>query len=364
MRTVIVLDLCLWPLAQLSGSHRGRQRNPIIPALLLVCGSVWLSLQACDRGPGRSAPGAQPTDQNQPQVVAADGVLCDLTQRLAAGKLAVSCLLRPADDPHDFRLRPDQKAQITGASLLLISGYDLTPALEALPGAVSVSEQAVPQPLRLTPAGGQHPDDHAHDHAHAHGDFDPHVWHNPRQAAAMAAVIADQLSRLDPPAAETIQRRSRAMAEQLDRLDVWNRAQFNAIPRPWPPLASSHRAFASLAQTYGLEELPLVDATSTSESLRPEGFRQVIEALKADSTPRLFAEQTPPARTLQRISELSGVPIAPVPLAADGLAMGPDGPLSLMATLVRNTCTIVEGWGGRCDRKGGDALVQAWTRIS
>jgi ABC-type Zn uptake system ZnuABC Zn-binding protein ZnuA len=180
----------------------------------------------------------------------------------------------------------------------------------------------------------------------------------------MAAVIANQLSRLDPPAAEAIQRRSRAMAELLDRLDGWNRIQFSTLPRPWPPLASSHRAFASLAQTYGLEEMPLVDANSTSDALRPEGFRQVIEALKAGSTPMLFAEQTPPARTLQRISELSGVPIAPVPLAADGLAMGTEGPLSLMATLVGNTCTIVEGWGGRCDRKGGESLVQAWARIN
>ncbi|CAK6695867.1 Manganese ABC transporter substrate-binding lipoprotein [Synechococcus sp. CBW1107] len=362
MRTVIVSGLCLWPLVQLSGFRFDRPRNPNIPALLLVCGGLWLSLQACGQGPGGSAPAGQPP--GQPQVVAADGVLCDLTQRLAAGKLAVSCLLQPADDPHDFRIRPDQKAQITGASLLLISGFGLTPALEPLPGAVAVSEQAVPQPLRLTPADGHPAGDHDHGAGHDHGDFDPHVWHDPRQAAAMAVVIASQLSRLDPPAAEAIQRRSRAMAEQLGRLDGWNRIQFSTLPRPWPPLASSHRAFASLARTYGLEEMPLVDATSSSDALRPEGFRQVIEALKAGSTPRLFAEQTPPARALQRISELSGVPIAPVPLAADGLAMGPDGPLSLMATLVRNTCTIVEGWGGRCDRKGGESLIQAWARIS
>lgn len=356
-------------MAPFPGSRLADRPHPLTPALLLVCAGLGLSLLACSRGPDTSASKTPPADQ--PSVVAADGVLCDLTQRLAGGELAVSCLLQPTDDPHDFRIRPDQKAQITDADLLLISGFELTPALSALPGAVAVSEQAVPQPLRLTPVSDGQTTDH-HDHSaedhhgagHDHGDYDPHVWHNPRQGAAMAAVIADQLGRIDPPASEAMQRRSRAMAEQLDRLDAWNRAQFDAIPRPWPALASSHRAFASLAQAYGLKELPLVDATSTSDALRPEGFRQVIEALKAGSTPRLFAEQSPPAKTLQRISELSGVPIASVPLAADGLAMGPDGPLSLMATLVRNTCTIVEGWGGTCDRKGGEALVQAWSRIS
>ncbi|WP_185465297.1 MULTISPECIES: metal ABC transporter substrate-binding protein [unclassified Synechococcus] len=329
--------------------------KPLPPALLLVCAGLGIALLACSRSP------------DPPQVVAADGVLCDLSQRLAAGKLSVSCLLQPSDDPHDFRLRPEQKAQITSAGLLLISGYGLTPALAGLPGAVAVSEQAVPQPPRLTPKGDQdHASDHNHssDSGHDHGGQDPHLWHNPRQAEAMAAVIADQLSQLDPPAAEGIQRRSKAMGALLQRLDAWNRVQFNSIPRPWPPLASSHRAFASLALAYGLDELPLVDATSTSEALRPDAFRQVVETLRAGSTPRLFAEQSPPARTLQRISELSGVPIAAVPLAADGLAMGPEGPLSLMATLVRNTCTIVDGWGGRCDRQGGEALVRAWSQIN
>ncbi|MCP9825575.1 metal ABC transporter substrate-binding protein [Synechococcus sp. EJ6-Ellesmere] len=339
-----------------SSSRPALRRQPLPAAPLLVCAGLGLFLLACSRSP------------EAPQVVAADGVLCDLSQRLAAGELSVSCLLQPSDDPHDFRLKPEQKAQISGAGLLLISGYDLTPALAGLPGAVAVSEQAVPQPPALTPK-----DDHnhtsdqsasSHDHGHDHGGQDPHLWHNPRQAAAMAAVIADQLSQLDPPAAEGIQRRSRAMGALLERLDAWNRVQFNSVPRPWPPLASSHRAFASLALAYGLDELPLVDASSTSEALRPDAFRQVVERLRAGATPRLFAEQSPPARTLQRISELSGVPIAAVPLAADGLAMGPDGPLSLMATLVRNTCTIVEGWGGRCDRKGGEDLVKAWSQIS
>jgi hypothetical protein len=57
------------------------------------------------------------------------------------------------------------------------------------------------------------------------------------------------------------------------------------------------------------------------------------------------------------------VPIAPVPLAADGLAQGATGPLSLVATLTRNTCTIVTGWGGRCDEAGASDLEKRWAAI-
>ncbi|MEB3209461.1 MAG: zinc ABC transporter substrate-binding protein, partial [Synechococcus sp.] len=62
-------------------------------------------------------------------VIAADGVLCDLARRLAAADLEVHCLLRPGDDPHQFRLTPQQSRELSQAPLVLINGYGLTPAL-------------------------------------------------------------------------------------------------------------------------------------------------------------------------------------------------------------------------------------------
>ena len=72
-----------------------------------------LALAAC--GPSRG-----------PEVVAADGVLCDLTQRLAGSDLQVACLLQPGDDPHQFHLTPQQSQQLKGAQLVLINGYGPT----------------------------------------------------------------------------------------------------------------------------------------------------------------------------------------------------------------------------------------------
>ena len=66
---------------------------------------------------------------------------------------------------------------------------------------------------------------------------------------------------------------------------------------------------------------------------------------------------------LQRVSSLSGVPIAAAPLVADGLAAEPDGNGNLVATLAANTCLIVNGLGGRCDPSGQQALSQRWQAI-
>ncbi|MDH4404831.1 MAG: metal ABC transporter substrate-binding protein [Cyanobium sp. D14.bin.5] len=306
-----------------------------------------------------------------PEVIAGDGVLCDITQRLAADDLRVRCLLQPGDDPHQFRLTPQQSRDLSQAQLVLINGYGLTPSLAEQSKAVAVAERAVPgspELKALQDSHGDHQEEgHAAGHAHAdlhdHGDRDPHVWHDPGQASAMVQLVAQQLEQLKPAARPRIAARARAMTTVLGQLDRWNRQQLATIPVA-RPLASGHRAFASLARAYGLEELPLVDSMSSSDNLRPQAFQAVVQQLKQEQVPMLFNEQLPPSKALQRISALSGVPLTAEPLVADGLAPAGDGSASsLVATLSANTCLIVNGLQGRCDRASQQALIQSWQAI-
>ena len=290
------------------------------------------------------------TTGTPPSVVAADGVLCDLTRRLAASDLPVVCLLRPDDDPHQFQLSPQQGAAVRQSRLLLINGYDLTPSLADVPKAVAVAELAVPGSPAL--ASGR----------------DPHVWHDPAQAAAMLQLVGQRLQALAPARAAAIQQRQQAMLQALGGLDRWNRQQFGTLP-PGPgsrTLASGHRAFASLSRAYGLRELAVVDEHSASDSLRPQTLAEAVQHLQQDRVPALFSETWPPSRALSRISTLSGVKLAPQPLRADGLAPasatgGRDG--DLISTLTANTCLIVDQLGGRCDRSGQQQLIQQWQAI-
>ena len=291
-------------------------------------------------------------------VIAADGALCDITRRLASSDLAVSCLLGPNDDPHQLQLSPHQSQQLRQARLVLINGYGLTPALQKRSGVVKVAELAVPNSPSLESAN-RHDElagHHAQGDSHAHGDRDPHVWHDPRQAAALVTAVSQRLQKLQPQAALAIAGRAAAMERSLQALDRWNRAQFATIAGA-RVLASDHRAFASLARAYQLKELPVVDSASSSDRLRPAALSQVIQQLQRRRVAGLFSQQDPPSRSLQRVSSLSGVPIAPQPLRAD---VGGD---HLMATLTTNTCRIVEQLKGRCDEAGRERLVADWDQI-
>ena len=283
-----------------------------------------------------------------PRVIAGDGVLCDLSQRLAPSQVQVDCLLGPGDDPHQFRLTPSQSQALAQSRLLLVNGGGLTPALERLPNRVAIVD-------RLPGPGNR-------DHQ------DPHIWHDPAQAALMVKEVAAQLAALAPQNRAEIEARSAALRARLADLDRWNRRQLATIPlgpdgQP-PPVAMAHRALSYYSGAYGLQEMPLVDQDSTSSSLRPAQFAAVVAQLGLRRVPALFRELGAIGRSLQRISELSGVPIAPAPVVVDGLARSVDGrPPSLMATMVANTCAISQGLKGQCDTRAGARLQQQWEAI-
>jgi zinc/manganese transport system substrate-binding protein len=312
---------------------------------VLVLLALLATLAGCRQGPQAAT---TPVVEG-PQVIAGDGVLCDLSKRLAPSQIQVDCLLGPGDDPHHFRLTPSQSQAVAQSSLLLVNGGGLTPALERLPNRVAIVD-------RLPPDPGER------------DRQDPHLWHDPAHAALMVREVAAQLAVLAPQSRGEIEARSAALQSLLADLDRWNRRQLATIPLgadgQRPPVAMAHRALSYYSGAYGLQEMPLVDQDSTSSSLRPAQFAAVVSQLGQRRVPALFREPGEIGRSMQRISDLSGVPIAPTPLVVDGLARAADGrSLSLMATLVANTCALSQGLKGQCDSDAGARLQQQWEAI-
>jgi zinc/manganese transport system substrate-binding protein len=279
-------------------------------------------------------------------VVAADGVLCDLTRTLAQGLIKVVCLLPASQDPHQAALRPSDRQVLAQSDLVLVNGFGLTPALSKVQGRrpqVAVAELAVPNSPSFEGAGGVR---------------DPHVWHDPRQAAAMVRLIAERLAPFTDQDSR-LRSRSQQAALVLTDLDAWTARQIATLPPSARVLASGHRAFRSFARRYGIRELAVIESFSTAGLLRPQGLNQVSDALQRSGARVIFPDRLPPSKTLRRISQRSGVPISSVALVADGLA----AKASYVETFTANVCTFVEGQGGSCDRAGGQQLARRWAAI-
>jgi ABC-type Zn uptake system ZnuABC Zn-binding protein ZnuA len=253
----------------------------------------------------------------------------------------VTCLVPPGADPHAVALRGSDRQALSSARLVLVNGYNLTPAMKRIrvsAPVVAVAERAVPRNKAL----------------------DPHVWHDPALTSAMVQESAAALqSVLGSAQAGALQRRSQAMQAVLKQLGSWSARQLQTVPAAQRVLVSEHRAFSAFASRYGIRELPVIDTYASGGALRPSSLSAISQAIRQSGSKAIFAEALPPSKTLRRISSVSGVPIAKQPLYADGQAPGK----SLIQTATANVCTFVNAQGGRCDQQTASALQQQWASI-
>ena len=276
-----------------------------------------------------------------PSVVSVDGVLCDITRSLVQSDARVTCLVPPGADPHGIALRGSDRQALSSARLVLVNGYNLTPAMNR----IRVNAPVVAVAERATPANPAK---------------DPHVWHDPALTSAMVRESATALRPLLGAAkAGALQRRSQAMQAVLNQLGSWSAAQLQTVPSAQRVLVTEHRAFSAFARRYGIRELPVIDDFASGGTLRPSSLGAISRAIRQSGTRAIFAEALPPSKTLRRISSVSGVSIAKQPLYADGLAPG----TSLIQTATANVCTFVIAQGGSCDQRAASALQQQWAAI-
>ncbi len=304
----------------------------------------------------RSAPPA--ASDPRPEVVATTSLLCDLVRQLGDQAVRLTCLMQPEQDPHTYVPTPADREAIDRAQLVLYGGYgfDTTAAAPAQRSGtgVAVYERAVPQPLR-----GRH--DHDHEaHGHDAGDAehsdagedtpDPHVWHNARHGQALVGAVAQQLQTLLPERKAEIGAKAIALKGELGRLDGWIRQQVATIPARNRQLVSTHDALTYYGQAYGLTITGTLQGLSSQQQPTPTRLAELVAEIRRSGVPTVFVESTTNPRLITAIAREAKVNVSRQPLWVEGPSR-PDGPApSYQRMLIENTCTIVDGMGGRCQR--------------
>ena len=285
--------------------------------------------------------GFVPAHAAQPVVVAVDGTLCDLTKTLAADAASVTCLIPPGGDPHSYRLKPSDRAEIANSALVFHIGFGLTPSATKLksPGTVvAAGEVALP----------------------SYRGSDPHVWHDPANSAAMIRVVSSSLAPLlgDSDRAALQQRTAKAVAV-FEALQAWQAKQFSSLPSAQRVMVTDHKTYSHLADRFGLVEIAMLDSHTTGGVLRPSSLKKITEEVKTSGAKTIFSPTAFPNKTLKRISKSTGLPIAKTPLYGEGIAAGRNA----VSTATVNVCTIVNGQGSSCDVSGANQLNAEWSSI-
>ena len=211
-----------------------------------------------------------------PVVVTSIKPIHSLVSAIMQGVGEPELIVDGAASPHTYSLKPSNARALQDAKVIFWVGPGLEAFLEkplqalgrdASIAALDEAPGLVKLPFREggafeahddgdehdTASGHEHHDaeaTHAADDHHDHGAFDTHLWLDPMNAKAMAAMITTTLVAADPANALTYQGNAKALDDKLDALDT----EIKGIVAPVKdkPFIVFHDAYQYFEHRYGI----------------------------------------------------------------------------------------------------------------
>src|SRR5205807_9884977 len=147
-------------------------------------------------------------------VVATTTQIADWTRAVGVGDVAVHQILQPNTNPHEYEPRPKDVEATAGARIVFENGDELDhwmgKVVSQAGGHPRVVVLGKAVPVRL-PGEASGPEA---------SRFDPHWWHDPRNAEAAVRAIRDTLAAADPAHRAAYARRAAAYLRHLRALDT------------------------------------------------------------------------------------------------------------------------------------------------
>ena len=262
-----------------------------------------------------------------PEVVATTTQVADLARNVGGDRAAVTALLAPNADPHDYEVRPRDAEAVAEAAVVLRSGGDLDEWLqEAIDG--SGTEAPV---LNLI------------ERVETIGD-DPHWWQDPHNAELAVAAIRDALAAADPDGAATYRANAAAYLADLRALDRAVAACMEQIPARRRKLVTTHDALGYYAQRYDVDVIGTVIPSLSTEGQASAGeLSELVDTIRAEDVRAIFAESSVGAKVEQAVADEAGATIGR-PLWADTLGPEDSDGATYLDSIAANTRALVDGF--------------------
>jgi len=263
-------------------------------------------------------------------------VLSEITQKVGGKNVAVTSLIKPGQDPHEYQLTPGDLTAATAADLVLLSGKGMEASYlgnlrDALPKRVEVL--AVGEELPGPGKGAVEEKE-----ASKQATEDPHWWNSVSEAEKATAIVRDALIRLDPAHTADYQAGAQAYLAELKELDLWAKRKIAELPRDRRKLVTSHDAFQYFAKEYGFQ-IDSIEGLTTDQEPSVSHVSALIAEIKKQGVKAIFLENTLNPKVSAEITRESGAKIGGT-LYADGL--GPGEGETYAGMIRHNVNTIVD----------------------
>lgn len=256
---------------------------------------------------------------------------------------------------HDYQLLTSDLRSLSDADLLIINGGGMESFLETLTQqfpALKVADSS--KGIALIPAEelleehdgeahGNDGEDHDHegadhDHEHDHGEYNAHIWLDPRNAILMSYNMAAALTELMPEHAEQINRNLLAYDQRLEALD--EELQLALMPLLRREIVTFHEAFPYFARAYGLNVVAVL-ALEPEESLSPAMLSELVARVKQHNNPPLFTEPQYEDRAARAVAQETGAKVYEL----DPIVTGEGSLDAYEAGMRKNAQVLIEALG-------------------
>jgi len=317
-----------------------------LPVTALAAAVLALGLSGCGDDAEATGAGGETL-----KVVATTPVVADFARQVGGDLVAVTQILQPNVDPHDFEPSPADLVAISEADVVVENGVGLEHWLEDTLAAAGFDGELVDAStgVAIRAGGEQEGEHHEGGDGHDHEDGDPHIWHDPLNAKIMVANIEQAYAKADAADASAYAASAATYTRQIDQLDADNKAKIESIPAADRKLVTNHDAFGYYVEHYGLTFVgSIIPSFDTSAELSGSDVNALVDKIKAAGVKAIFSESSLPPRTAESIAERAGVKVEAGEDALYGDALGPAGSAgdTYLKAEAHNTDTIVSALRG------------------
>jgi ABC-type Zn uptake system ZnuABC Zn-binding protein ZnuA len=261
--------------------------------------------------------GGSGSSSGKVHVVATTTQIGDFVREVGGNDVAVDQVLAPNTDPHDYEPRPDDVSNAADAKLVFANGDNL----DAWIGKV-VSDSG--SNAKIVDLGATVPVKLPGESSGLEASqFDPHWWHDPRNAEAAVSEIASQLSQADPAHRATFESNARIYTAKLRRLDAGIASCLNPIPQADRKLVTDHDAFGYFANRYGIDVVGAVIPSQTTQAQpSAKDLSDLASLVKKEGVKAIFPESSLSPKLADTIASQTG---ASVGHTLYGDTLGPAG---------------------------------------
>lgn len=306
----------------------------------ILAAATILLLGACSSNTENSSTDAA---DNRPLIATTVAPITSIAASIAGDRARIEGIVPEGTNSHTFEPSPQIAKLLSDADLILVNGLKLEdPTIKMAQSNKKESTEIVEIGTVVLPES-----DYLYDFSfpEEEGKPNPHLWTDPSYAIKYAAVIRDELTKLDPENETYYADNFAKFEQQATELSDALTADQQSVPAGNLKLLTYHDAYAYFAKNYGWTVIGALQPNDFADPA-PSEVARLIEQVKAENVTTIFGSEVFPSAVLEEVGRATGARYEDT-LRDDDLPGAPgDAEHSWMGLMKYNYRTMISGLGG------------------